>query len=154
MSKKSDTPTDETPLDTIEQPEEVQEELAPDEVRIAEGTEVERIVKIKIPRGKQYREKHRKLLSTFGELESISNQAQNANGGTPLKSIIEVIERLFGQKDFEDVMVPFALSMEDADGKEYLDMLLPMEKFTAYMQASSYIVSGGNTDQVRAALKK
>lgn len=139
--------------DKTEQPEEV-EDLAPDEVRIAEGTDVEKVIKLHIPRGKQYREKHRKLLSTFGELESISSGVTNANGSTPLKPIIECIERLFGQKDFEDTMVPFALGMEDAEGKEYLDMLLPMEKFTAYMQAASYIVSGGNTDQVRAALKK
>lgn len=145
-------------LDMVsEQPEpEVSEEdsLAPNEIIIAEGTEFERKITLRIPRGKQYRDKHRKLLVTFGELESVASSLKGADGNVQVKPIIDAIDKLFGYKDFEDTMIPFALGLETPEGREYLDNLLPMEKFMAYMSAATYIVSGGSNEQVRAALKK
>lgn len=142
--------------DENEQHDTVQDErepLAPNEIYLAEGTEYERKIALSIPRGKQYRDKHRRLLATFAELETAA-ASLSGNGANRIKPIVEAIDKLFGAKDFEDVMLPFALRMENEADKEYLDMLTPMEKFAGYMAAASFIVSGGNTDQVRAALKK
>lgn len=128
----------------------VERKLKPNQILIAEGTDLERVVDLKIPRGKQYRNKHLRLLETFGELENVAK-----DGVSNLKSIIEVINNLFGSSDdFEDEMVPFVLSMDSNDDLEFLDNLTPMEKFTAYMQAASYIVGGGQTEATDTALKK
>jgi hypothetical protein len=120
-------------------------------ITIAEGTEYAREHKLKILRGKQYRDKHLKLLETFGELEAVSRVSE---GGSQFKAVIEAIQKLFTIESFEAEMLPFALGMETDEEKKYLEDLLPLEQFMAYMQGAAYIVNGASSDGVQAALKK
>lgn len=125
--------------------------LSANKIVIAEGTEYERNHTLRILRGKQYKDKHLRLLETFGELEAVS---RNADGGSQFKAVIDAIKNLFGVEGFESEMLPFALGMETEEELEYLDNLLPLEQFMAYMQGASYIVQGAGSDGVQAALKK
>ena len=124
----------------------------PTTIKIAEGTEYERVVELKILRGKKYRDMHLKLLETFSDLEVISKN----DGSGQLKGIIKAIEELFTNEniDFEGQMLPFALGMESEEDKEYLSNLLPLEQFMAYTEAAAFIVNGGKSVAVQAALKK
>lgn len=120
-------------------------------ITIAEGTEYAREHTLKILRGKKYRDKHLKLLETFGELEAVS---RNAGDGSQFKAVIDAIKNLFTIEDFEAEMLPFALGMETDEEKKYLEDLMPLEQFMAYMQGAAYIVNGASADGVQAALKK
>lgn len=124
--------------------------LAANEIIIAEGTDQERVHKLKILRGKKYRSQHLKLLDTFGELEAVSR----GDAASQFKAVIDAIKNLFGQEEFEDEMLPFSLGMETDEERDYLDNLLPLEKFMAYMQGATFIVNGAQTEGVQAALKK
>lgn len=125
----------------------------PTTITIAEGTDYEKVVELKILRGKKYRDMHLKLLETFSDLDTVS---RGLEGGGQLKAIIEVIGRLFANQniDFEGEMLPFALGMESPEDKEYLSELLPLEQFMAYMEAAAFVVNGGKSEGVQAALKK
>lgn len=124
--------------------------LASDEIIIAEGTDESRVHRLKILRGKKYRDQHLRLLETFGELEAVSR----GDAASQFKAVIDAIKNLFGQETFEDEMLPFALGMETDEEREYLDNLLPLEKFMAYMQGATFIVNGAQSEGVQAALKK
>lgn len=130
----------------------VEESLAFDEIVIAEGTDQEWTHKLVVPRGKKYQARHLKLLGTFGKLEGIA--AKMDSGSTAMEDILQAIEDMFTQKDFDDIMLPFALNMHEEGDRDRLDMLLPLEKFMAYMGAASFIVSGGKKEEVEVALKK
>lgn len=124
----------------------------PTYVVVAEGTDHERKLELKLLRGKRYKQLHLKLLETFAELEGISRSLE----GSQLKGIIEAISRLFANEsiDFEGEMLPFALGLDSAEDRQWIEELLPLEQFMAYMEAAAFIVNGGKSEAVQAALKK
>lgn len=126
--------------------------LLPNQIIIAEGSDNPRKHTLKILRGRAYRDKHLRLLSTFAQLEGVSSAMANGQGG--LREIIQTIGELFGEEGFAEEMLPFALGMESEEELEYLDQLTPLEQFMAYMQGAAYIVNGASSDGVQAALKK
>ncbi len=123
--------------------------LGPNQIKVAPGTELERVLTISIPRGRQHRDRHMRVLATFGDLEGLVS-----GGEVQIKQIVEAIERVFGAEKFEDEMVPFVLGMDDEAGRAYLDELLPLEKFIAYMEAAAIFVGGMQNPAVDMALKK
>jgi hypothetical protein len=123
----------------------------PNEIIIAPGTDIERKILLVIPRGKEHRANHLLVLSTFGALEAVATKMDTGQGG--ISEIVGVINQLFGMDNFHD-LVAFVTGLTDEEGRNYLDQLLPLEEFMAYMEGASFFVNGGQSDAVQAALKK
>lgn len=131
-------------------PEEVEEEkiLLPNQITLAKGSEFERVITLSVPRGKRARQLTAKLLPLLGPLESM--QGANVN----LKQLADVVNQLWDNDKFETEIVPFVLGMEDEAGREYLENLTLMDMFQAFMEATVFIVGGGNSPDFKAAQKK
>jgi len=130
-------------------------DLKPETFVVAEGTEFERELIKKLPRGRRNRGITAKIIqsiSGFGSLEE---------GNFNIVKMGGAMSTLFDFPDFDDVLLPTVLGLADANGKvlkedkEWLDNLSDMEIFEAYMEMAMFIVGSGNLgEQVATAQKK
>jgi hypothetical protein len=92
------------------------------------------------------------MLQTFGSLQGVASR-MNQGGELPLNEVMTAIQSLFGVDDFVEKMMPFALNLTTKEQMVWLDQLLPLEMFTAYMEAATFIVGGGQTPALDGAGK-
>lgn len=118
------------------------------ELIIGEGTEYERRIILPKPRGRRAREMMPKLTSFM--------KSVTASEGADDTDILETIQRFWDQSEFEDVLVPYVLGLEDPEGREYLnEECTTVDILNAFMEAATHIImSSSNRPEVVEALKK
>lgn len=119
-------------------------------VTIAPHTDHERTILLRVPRGREARKKTAQLLPSLTNIDAFKDT--DGRKEMSFADIIKMIEQFWKFEEFEEVLLPFALQLEE--DLDYLEELTLMEAFEAFMKAAMYIVSGGATEEAREALKK
>jgi len=72
-----------------------------------------------------------------------------------LAKLAKVVGELWSNETFEGEILPFVLGMETEQDRSYLNKHLGlMETFEVFARAAGFILSGGKSDEVEAAVKK
>lgn len=123
---------------------------------VAEGTEYERELSFKLPRGKYSRGVTPRIIKSISGLDLIQDGEEVKVG-----DVGKAMSDLFDSPGFDDELLPIALGLYDPltgevkkEDREWLDMLTDIEVFEAYLPFAAFIASNGRNQEVQAALKK
>ena len=104
---------------------------------LSEGTEDERTIYLNRPKGRRAREMMPKVLAFMAELSKNTDD----NGDTDVEQASALVDKFWNRDEFEEVLVPFVLQMDDESGRKYLDNnCTTVEILDAFSSAASYLV--------------
>lgn len=120
-------------------------------VVIGPGTEYEKVVYLNKPKGRAAREMMPKVLKFMNGLASV--QKSEAGG---LSEVVDIISAFWDYKEFEDVLVPYVLQLNDPKGREYLDTeCTSADILDAFTKAAQFLIDESfNKKEVQEALGK
>ena len=122
--------------------------LGPNQIIVAKGTDHERILDIQRPRGRS----NRRLIARHMDKIALLSQFQGAEDQFAVMA--NVSKRLWEDEEFESEFLPTVLGLSDKDGRAYLDKLDVMETFQAFVEAIGIIMSPETTEVLNEAQKK
>lgn len=130
------------------------------ELVVAEGTEYERTIQLRLPRGKFARGITSKIIESIAGFGALWEAEESDS--VDLVAVGTAMTNLFNYPDFMETLVPITLGLFDPktgsidkEDVEWLDMLTDMELFEAYGSAAGFVASGGDmSEEAEAASKK
>lgn len=85
---------------------------------LSEGTEAERTIYLKRPKGRKAREMMPKVLAFMSDLSKVADDGGDADD---IESVLSLVNKFWSAEVFENELVPFVLQMESEDDKKYLN---------------------------------
>lgn len=121
-----------------------------------EGTDYERTLHLKAPRGKKARVMMPRILSFMSAVAEKQRASGKEEDGLDFEEINAMLTAFWSNNDFEDILVPFVLGLDDPEGKKYLEENgTTMDIVASFMAAAQYMIEESfGRKEVQAALGK
>lgn len=121
-----------------------------------EGTDYQRELYIKAPRGKKARLMMPKVLNFMSKVAERQREAGKEEEGLDFEEINAMLSAFWSTDEFEDSLVPFVLGLDDPEGRKYLeDNGTTMDIVASFMVAAQYLIEESfGRKEVQAALGK
>lgn len=117
---------------------------------LGEGTDYEKTIYLERPKGRKSREMMPKVLSFMAQLKDL-RQDENDLG-----SILALVDAFWTRDEFENILVPYVLGLDNPEGRKYLDENCTMvEIMEAFSSAANFLIEQSFARrEVQAALGK
>ncbi|NJO31717.1 MAG: hypothetical protein HC874_32330 [Richelia sp. SL_2_1] len=117
---------------------------------LGENTDYEKTIYIDRPKGRKAREMMPKILSFMGKLKDLRQDEND------LDSILGLVDAFWSREEFENVLVPYVLGLDNPEGMKFLDENCTMvEIMEAFSSASGFLIEQSfSRRDVQAALGK
>ncbi len=127
-------------------------------ITLSRGYPEEKQITLSRPKGSNARQKMAEVLAFSKKVQQIRKEVDDLNGSGDDQSedmiaekMLQVIEILWNEPDFESVILPFVLDMESEEDRKYLqEEGTPVEILAAFYVASQWKLEqayGGNATQ-------
>jgi hypothetical protein len=105
-------------------------------ITFGEGTDYEKTLYIERPKGRRSREMMPKVLSFAAKLQDLKTEEQ-----TNLDTILQMVDTFWGLDEFENVLVPYVLGLDNPEGLEFLKNNGTMvEVIDAFNEAAGFLI--------------
>lgn len=117
---------------------------------IGEGTDYEKVLHIERPKGKIARKMMPKILDFMASIKDMNS------GETELESVLNLINTFWSMEEFEEVLVPYVLGLDDEQGRQYLDENCTIiELIESFTKAANFLIEESfSKAEVQQALGK
>lgn len=128
--------------------------MAINKIVIGEGQDYERTVYLTKPKGRKAREIMATVLEFMNKLQK--TQASGDADQNSLMGIITLLNVFWTGSEFEDVIAPFVLQLDNPEGRKYLDEQVSTgEMLNSFIKAAEYLIeSSFGQAEVQEALGK
>lgn len=118
---------------------------------LGEGEDYEKTVYIEKPKGRKAREMMPKVLSFAAKLQQL-----RADEKDNIETFLALVEAFWGQNDFEEVLLPYVLGLDNPEGRKYLNENCTLvELMEAFNVAAGFLIEQSfSKPEVQAALGK
>jgi hypothetical protein len=121
-----------------------------------EGTDYERELYVHPPKGKKARMMMPKILSFMSMIAEKQRSSGKEEEGLDFEQINSMLTAFWSTSEFEDVLVPFVLGLDDPEGRKYLEENgTTMDIVSSFMVAAQHLIEESfGRKEVQAALGK
>lgn len=121
-----------------------------------EGTDYQRELTIRPPRGKAARMMMPRILSFMSSVAQKQRDLGREDEGLDFEEINEMLTAFWKTSEFEDVLVPFVLGLDNPEGRKFLEENgTTMDIVSSFMTASQQLIEESfGRKEVQAALGK
>lgn len=142
-------------VNEVNEVKEAVQEQASNRIVLAEGTDREYTKILKIPKGREARQKLPMLLEFMNKIQELGGD-EGEDAAQDFGRISKMVSTTWGFDQFEEELLPFALQMTSNKERKLLEEEFTLfEILQAFMQAAQYnIFSSISGEEVELALKK